>query len=198
MRSNPIITKVCPNCGAMFVWRDTPSRQRRYCSIVCQHVGLRSQEADVWNRIERGNGCWPWKGARSIRGGYGTLNYKGRLWPAHRLVWALTHPNDPLPEVVMHTCDNPPCCRPDHLIAGTHLLNVHDKCAKGRANLPTPEKRLRGMQQSLAKLNDDQIREIRARYLNGESSPKLAHEYGVNHTLILRIHHHKVWAHVTD
>lgn len=34
---------------------------------------------------------------------------------------------------VMHTCDNPPCYRYDHLRVGTHLDNMRDKVAKGRA-----------------------------------------------------------------
>lgn len=37
-----------------------------------------------------------------------------------------------LPEVVMHTCDNPRCINPSHLMAGTHKSNAEDKVNKGR------------------------------------------------------------------
>lgn len=34
---------------------------------------------------------------------------------------------------VLHTCDNRPCCRPDHLFEGTQADNVKDMISKGRA-----------------------------------------------------------------
>jgi hypothetical protein len=41
--------------------------------------------------------------------------------------------------VVMHSCDNPPCCNPAHLSAGTVRDNALDMIAKGRANPPRGE-----------------------------------------------------------
>jgi hypothetical protein len=37
-----------------------------------------------------------------------------------------------LPEVVRHTCDNPRCINPLHLIGGTQLDNVRDMDSRGR------------------------------------------------------------------
>ncbi len=34
---------------------------------------------------------------------------------------------------VRHTCDNPPCINPLHLVRGTHAENMADMKAKGRA-----------------------------------------------------------------
>lgn len=51
---------------------------------------------------------------------------------AHCLVWEYTY--GPVPDGlhVLHRCDNPPCCNPEHLFLGTPLDNMRDKVAKGR------------------------------------------------------------------
>ena len=38
----------------------------------------------------------------------------------------------PVQGVTRHTCDNPPCINPDHLIEGTQADNVADKVERGR------------------------------------------------------------------
>lgn len=35
-------------------------------------------------------------------------------------------------ELTRHTCDNPQCCNPDHLVIGTHQENYEDMVARGR------------------------------------------------------------------
>lgn len=35
-------------------------------------------------------------------------------------------------ELTRHTCDNPQCCNPDHLLIGTHQDNVDDMISRGR------------------------------------------------------------------
>jgi len=37
------------------------------------------------------------------------------------------------PEVVRHTCDNPRCINPDHLISGSNLDNIRDRVLRGRS-----------------------------------------------------------------
>ncbi len=87
--------------------------------------------------------CWPYRGARDHHG-YGRLaegrTSKGKRRFAHR--WAYELANGPLVDhlahtddeiLIMHTCDNPPCCNPKHLRAGTDRDNIHDMLAKGRA-----------------------------------------------------------------
>lgn len=71
--------------------------------------------------------CMEWEGSRRPDG-YGRVGNK----LAHRLVYMEL--NGPIPpEVkVRHTCDNPPCYEPTHLIAGTQAENMADMLARGR------------------------------------------------------------------
>ena len=77
-------------------------------------------------------GCLTWTGYRNPKG-YGTINVAGTPVYAHRLSWE--NANGPIPEgkCILHKCDNPPCCNPDHLFLGTRAENNADMVAKGRA-----------------------------------------------------------------
>lgn len=81
------------------------------------------------------SGCWEKQGFRSLSKGmehhgpargYGHMYYRGRRWPSHRLSWLLTRGLIPAGAVVMHKCDNPPCCNPEHLKLGTDKENMQE------------------------------------------------------------------------
>ncbi len=86
------------------------------------------------HRIITKNGCWLWT-MYCMKHGYGQRWYKGKVYLVHRLVawfmWGV--PLDRTDISVRHTCDNPPCFNPDHLIPGTQGENVRDTRSKGRA-----------------------------------------------------------------
>lgn len=60
-------------------------------------------------------------------------------------------------EVCRHTCDNPRCIEPEHLVPGTHQDNVKDRVARGRT--------AHGQGHYAAKLDEAQVRAIRAEYV---------------------------------
>ena len=98
----------------------------------------RRQETDqdrFWSKVERGDGCWHWRGAAE-RSGYGSFRFRGRAQRAHRVSWVLTNGTIAEGMHVLHRCDNPACVRPDHLFLGTHQDNMDDKSAKGRCRGP--------------------------------------------------------------
>jgi hypothetical protein len=80
-------------------------------------------------------GCWEKQGFRRIAKGmerhgtargYGMMCYRNKNWASHRLAWFLV--NGPIPPgmKVLHKCDNPPCCNPDHLELGDDKKNMRD------------------------------------------------------------------------
>lgn len=94
-----------------------------------------TRERRFWEKVEKRGACWIWTGTRTS-GGYGQLNIDGHRVYAHRYSYDLAHPGakaGPF-EVVMHSCDNPSCVFPDHLIAGTQKDNMADAASKGRIN----------------------------------------------------------------
>lgn len=78
--------------------------------------------------------CWPWE--RSVnRRGYGIFSARLKIVTsisAHRAAFALANGSAPGDFLIRHTCDNPPCCNPSHLIIGTHLDNTHDMLDRNR------------------------------------------------------------------
>ncbi len=78
------------------------------------------------------SGCWVWQGYCNPRWGYGHTAWRGRTWAVHRLMWTVMRGEIPAGKIVCHSCDNPPCCNPEHVWLGTDKENHIDKTRKGR------------------------------------------------------------------
>ena len=214
-----MIDCTCEQCGKHFqVTLGTFNRgTTRFCSNPCRHQSMRDQaEARFWSQVDKSphpKGCWIWTGAKARFGGYGRFFASG--WHgAHRFAWELKH--GPIPDKLLacHTCDNPPCCNPDHIFLGTHLDNFADMRAKGRSakgdknhTRQHPET-VRGERNPNAKLTAIQVAEIRAAYqgdgrktkvggLHGRASTptlkQLAAQYGVAFSVIHGIVSGQIW-----
>lgn len=135
--------------------------------------------------------CWEWSGGRTTHG-YGRIQKCGperKSVGAHRFSYELH--KGPIPEgmVVMHTCDNPPCCNPAHLVIGTQKENTHDMMRKGRGNWRAPK----GTESPRALLNEEQVRIIK---FGNERGVDLAERFGVKPTTISAIRHGRLWRHI--
>ena len=124
----------CKQCSRSFTY--WPSRPRIYCSRRCADQSKHSRLEDrFWSYVKQGspNECWPWTGGTGRRG-YGKFWMRGRSIPAHRVAYLLNKgsPGHYLSDYVCHSCDNPPCCNPAHLWAGTAQDNQDDSKTKGR------------------------------------------------------------------
>lgn len=139
-------------------------------------------------RVQRADGdaCWIWLGPTFDERGYGAFTLRRRAVRAHRFIWhATTGQEIPDGMVVRHSCDNPRCVRPSHLLLGTGQDNVDDRQARGRT--------ARGERAAKAKLTAAQVVAIRA---DQRGHARVAADYGVARSLVQRIRQRKHWAHV--
>lgn len=92
-----------------------------------------------WNRVKKDGPvileelgpCWMWIG-KTNKDGYGKIKLNGKTKLVHRVSFCLTHSEIPNGLMVLHKCDNPPCCNPAHLFTGTAADNANDRDFKGR------------------------------------------------------------------
>ena len=65
-------------------------------------------------RTERDGDCLKWTGATGHLG-YGVMQFRGSVWPAHRVSWTLEKGETPKGADINHKCWNPACVNVDHL-----------------------------------------------------------------------------------
>lgn len=133
--------------------------------------------------------CWPWIGC-CFSGGYGRFYSHDKRLKASRVAFLLIYGADPYPSLVLHRCDNPPCCNPDHLFLGTPGDNVRDRDDKGKLVVR------RGEDNNNAKLTHAQVIDIRERYAHGERGTPLAKEHNIKPTSLFKIIRGESWKHV--
>jgi hypothetical protein len=141
-----------------------------------------------WDRVNKTDNCWIWRGYRHQSHHYGTLKVFKKRTYAHRYAWELTYGKIPNEMHVLHHCDNPPCVRPNHLFLGTQADNNRDKKQKGRLVF--------GSKRKLAKLKESDIPIIRELWKRGQSMQQIALVHGVHRNTIQQVLSSKTWKHV--
>lgn len=122
--------------------------------------------------------CWLWSRAKNSEG-YGNKWYEGKCEKAHRLAYRVFVGEIPKGKHVLHSCDVPSCCNPEHLRTGTHSENMQDIATRERA---------------VSVLNWDKVAEIRASYSKGKvTHAELSLKYGVGRQTITRILNNQRW-----
>lgn len=133
------------------------------------HGSLTCADA-LWGLIKPGlsDSCWEWCGNLD-RHGYGYFKFKRKHRKAHRVSWEIHY--GPIPEGlgVLHRCDNPSCCNPNHLFLGTHQDNMDDMIAKGRGVIP-PGFYAEGESNPGARFTNAQVRELRRLFVERKTS----------------------------
>lgn len=92
---------------------------------------------------------------------------------AHRVSYELHKGIIPEGLYVRHSCDNPACVNPEHLLLGTQKDNMKDMINRNRQS--------KGSKRFCAKLNEQQVIEIRNLYATGNYTyADLAKMYGLS------------------
>lgn len=145
-----------------------------------------------WSKVEIGPEleCWEWKAFRHPIWKYGRFGWDGKVWQAHRVAYTLTHGPIPLGFLVRHSCDNPPCCNPSHLLLGKDKQNSEDRESRNRGNQP------KGSRNGFAKFPQELIESIRTMSANGVSRRAIVTATGVSSSHVHRIIHGQSWKHI--
>lgn len=147
---------------------------------------------DLWKRMLkqsiRVGECLEFRPDRKDRNHRLVTDEKGKQLGAHVVSYLFN--NGPIERglVVRHTCDNPVCIEPEHLILGTPKDNSQDSVDRDR--------QARGERNAAAKLTDGDVLGIFNLHQTGRSIKSLAVEYRVSSFAIGRIVHKRGWRHL--
>ncbi len=200
-------TCICKTCNKNYeieCWRKPSS----YCSLKCKHekastwllkTSFKIDEATEEEKINRlrqnyekyvlrFEGCWGWKG--KSKKGYPKMTCRKALGASlgHRASWIIHNGKIPDNLCVLHKCDNKICTNPEHLFLGTNIENVEDMLNKKRNPI--------GSAVGTAKLNEDQIKEIKNLLKLGSSLKSIADAFQVTSAAIYLIKKNRNWKHV--
>lgn len=160
----------------------------RYPKNRKSRVGPAAERLADSTWTEPNTGCHLWIGCVD-GGGYGHFYVNGKSVKTHRFAWENRHGPVLNGLHVLHKCDTPACCNPDHLFLGTPKDNTDDKVRKGRASGGG----LMGVLNNANKLSEEQVlqirNDIRGAYLT-------ARDYGVSARTVQAIRNRETWRHL--
>lgn len=150
-----------PACYTALMWNQLPIEER-----------LRLQ-SDI-----DPDGCWTMRKIKMH--GYAEIMFEGRRQRAHRVSFMIHKGDIPAGLMVCHTCNNPPCWRPEHLFLGTNKMNQDHAYATGLMK--------RGEDHPSAKLTQAQADDIRKLFGSGSyTKTQLSEMFNINRERVWRI-----------
>ena len=159
---------------------------------------------NFWAKVDRSrnDGCWLWSGCRNPSG-YGRVRIQDHVWYTHRIAVIFSGTMIPEDRMVLHRCDNPPCCNPDHLFLGTRLENMADckkkeRFARGEKSgaRKHPECVPRGESNGRSVMTARIVLEIRTLRREGVHYRQIAMKFGMSVYAIYAAVNRVTWKHV--
>lgn len=145
-------------------------------------------EQEFWSNMKRDdNGCLIWQRFTNDNG-YGRVKFNGKGNYTHRVAWELKNGTIPNGYDIHHrpTC-NHACCEVSHMT----LLTRSEHMVLTNKIGQVWHRSTRGESSHLAKLTNEQVRQIAELHKNGLSQHKIATMFGVNQGHISKIIHGK-------
>ena len=152
----------------------------------------KNDEHLLWKKVDKKSDeeCWPWIGQITEKG-YGRVRFNGGRYYAHRVIFWLKWPNSielAAPKMdrdtvgfLLHKCDNPICCNPNHLYVGSQLDNIRDRDRKNR------HADFSGTKNPNSKFDMKQVQLIRQQKADGMSAKAIALAHDVSYSCIKRL-----------
>lgn len=135
---------------------------------------------------------WLWTGWIDPNG-YGKMAHAGRHYWAHRVSYSLFRGDIPKGMFVLHSTDIPADVNPWNLRVGTHADNMTDMVERGRSSRYP----LLGTENGLARLTDDDVREMRRLHAaGGWTQAALGKHFGVTREAAREVIHRRTWTHI--
>ena len=156
--------------------------------------------ARFWSKVDvrlSDNECWCWKWGTSDAG-YGLVNINGKSTLAHRVALMLSTGQYFSTLKALHSCDNPPCCNPNHLRWGTDLDNHKDAVSRNRHKSP-PVSSARppvhyGSDNNQAIMTEEKVRNLRLDRANGIAVKELTSKYEISKSTVYQILRKETWS----
>lgn len=149
-----------------------------------------TQVSGFWDKVAMSSpdNCWPWTAGQVGGTGYGKVTINNVTYRAHRVAYMLGNGDIPAGMVVRHTCNNPICVNPRHLILGIFKDNSQDMVRAGNSQF--------GTRNYAAKLTDQQVSAAREAVAHGATITSQAEKYHVTPAAMSRAVTGEGWKHV--
>lgn len=132
------------------------------------------------------NGCWICTSHHKDKDGYPRAVRNGKKQHLSRYIYSISNNNINIDGMqIRHTCDQPRCINPNHLVIGTNDDNVCDRQDRNR--------QAKGENNGWSKLTNDQAKDIKYNHAD-KSTSELASMYGVGYDCIRQIRIGKNWS----
>jgi hypothetical protein len=148
------------------------------------HIPIEFTQEDV-QRFERyldkkTSNCWIFIGGK-VGNSYGHFVLRTGVVLTHRFAYTIWKGPIEKGKLVLHTCDCPACCNPQHLILGDQYDNMRDCIKKGRSY------RNSGERHHLSKISDEDRTQILFLRAIGISTIEIAKQFNLSRHHIYKI-----------